>query len=790
MLILLPVATFGLLWYLLSREKDALGLSRLSYRGILVVAYLIFQAWLEITTELTSFGHDFTRGWLIVSWSVPLIILTALAWPNMRKASRNIPTRLPLLSAIRNQIRRIGAENFFWLGIVALILGILGYLGWSFLPSNGDSLVYHLARVEHWIQDRSVGPFPAHYFAQLELSPLSEFNFAHAQLLTGRDHLDGYVQLLACIVCLVAVSEVTRLLGGSRSTQVIAVVICATIPSGILVATSTENDYFAAAIGISLIVVALSWTRGGNWWFPSLIFGLGVGLAYMAKGTIPALLGPAVALILLQRFVSIYRSGPSASIQKWVGSSGTIAIAALVVVAPFVSQNVTIFGSAVGPVSKSTLSTNLTLPAAGANVVRSTAANFMIGNGSDGFETAISKSVLGDLHGVFDQFHIDPRNPNYVLGTITNAFAVNNYVQSERSGDRGADPWDVLLICIAALVLIVARIRGDRMTRMPLLIAAGLTLGYLLFSGTARWNVFDVRYQLPLYVAWSPIIAIALSKLPRVAARVVLCLLVVACLPQLFDNVEQPFIHRDYPMASLAPYFLDTNVQTYVTLSSSDYQSASAAISETSCHSLGLANWILAEYPLWVGLRNAGWQGEIQNVNVENASSRFQDPAFAPCILVRQETGSYVGADRSQVNLRFGPLAIAVAPQVARSLRLPVAGFHSTVTDVRVLPGGGWSINGEQGEPTLKRPGSIFLFSPDRRTVELQIRGDTATAPARAVISQTGIGAGPTTLSSGNDIPIVVSPGITEVQVDPIQDDAASTPKVAGVEISPTPPRR
>ena len=787
MLILLPVATFGLVWYLISREKDTLGLSRLSYRGTLVVAYLAFQAWLEITSELTSFGHDFTRGWLIVSWSVPLVILTALAWPNIRKASRNIPARLPLLSATRNQIRRIGAENCFWLGIVALILGILGYLGWSFLPSNGDSLVYHLARVEHWIQDRSVGPFPAHYFAQLELSPLSEFNFAHIHILTGRDHLDGYVQLLAGIVCLVAVSEVTRLLGGSRFTQVAAVVICATIPSGILVATSTENDYFAAAVGVSLMVVALSWTRGGNWWFPSLIFGLGVGLAYMAKGTIPALLGPAIALILLQRFVTIHRGGPSGSIPKWVGSCGTMAFATLVVVSPFVSQNVSVFGSVVGPVSKSTLSTDLTFPAAGANVVRSTAANFMIGNGTDGFETAISKSVLGGLHGVFDQFHIDPSNPNYVLGTITNAFSVTNYIQSDRNGDRGANPWDVLLICMAILVLIVARIRGDLKTRMPLLIAAGLTLGYLFFSGTARWNVFEVRYQLPLFVAWSPIIAIALSKLPRIAARVVLCLLVIACLPQLFDNVAQPFIHRDYPTDSLAPYFLDTSVQRYVALSSSEYQSASAAISETSCHKLGLANWILAEYPLWVGLKSAGWQGEIQNVNVQNASSRFQDPDFAPCILIRQESGSYVGADRSQVNLRFGPLAIAVAPQVARSLRLPIAGFHSAVADVRVFPGGGWSINGEKGEPILRRSGSIFLFSSDRRTVELQLRGGTASAPARAVISQAGTGAGPTTLSSGSDIPVELAPGITEVRMDPIQGGTASAPKVVGVEISSAP---
>ena len=103
---------------------------------------------------------------------------------------------------------RIGAENVVWLVVVALILGILGYLAWSFLPSNADSLVYHLVRVEHWIQDRSISPFPTQYLAEVELSPLAEYNLAHFQLLAGTDRFDGYVELLACTICLVAVSEV------------------------------------------------------------------------------------------------------------------------------------------------------------------------------------------------------------------------------------------------------------------------------------------------------------------------------------------------------------------------------------------------------------------------------------------------------------------------------------------------------------------------------------------------------------------------------------------------------
>ncbi len=98
---------------------------------------------------------------------------------------------------------------------------------------------------------------------------------------------------------------------------------------------------------------------------------------------------------------------------------------------------------------------------------------------------------------------------------------------------------------------------------MALLLAAGLVLGFLLFTATARWSVFAVRYEIPQFVAWSPVIAVALSTLPKMVVRVVLVLLLIACTPQLFQNVEEPFIHQDFAANSLVPYFLDTNLQNY-----------------------------------------------------------------------------------------------------------------------------------------------------------------------------------------------------------------------------------
>jgi len=115
-------------------------------------------------------------------------------------------------------------------GLAAAELGLFVAIGVLYsVPTNGDSLVYHLTRVAHWIQNGSVHHYPAHYAAQNEFSPLHEYNLAHLQLLAGTDRLDGFVQLLAVIVCVVGASEIARLLGGGRRAQILAAAFTATI---------------------------------------------------------------------------------------------------------------------------------------------------------------------------------------------------------------------------------------------------------------------------------------------------------------------------------------------------------------------------------------------------------------------------------------------------------------------------------------------------------------------------------------------------------------------------------
>jgi len=289
---LVLVLVLGLLWLLTVGHRERLGLRRLSVRGGLVVAFLIFEVLMLSVTEVTSIGHHFTSVTVGMAWVALLVLLLILARPLLAGLARTVSANRER-GALRARFRALGLENALWLAAVVAVFGILGAIGWLYPPNNGDSMVYHLARVEHWVQNGSVAPYAAQYLAQIELSPLHEYNLANLHLLLGSDRLDGYVQLLAAVVSVVGVSEMARLLGGSRWVQVAAAVLCVTIPSGILEATSTENNYFAAAIGVALVLLMMAWTVGRGWIPRAIAIGCAGGLVVLAKGTLLALIGPA-----------------------------------------------------------------------------------------------------------------------------------------------------------------------------------------------------------------------------------------------------------------------------------------------------------------------------------------------------------------------------------------------------------------------------------------------------------------------------------------------------------------
>ena len=394
--LLLLVVPFGLLWMLIALHRRRIGFDSISIRGSLVLAFLVFEVLLLGITEITSVGHNFTAGRVALAWIVVIVALLFVARSDLRTMVSRARSHQGSPFGLRTRLKRLSTEDRVWLAVIVVIFGVLVAVGLIYPPSNGDSMVYHLARVEHWIQNRTVASFATHYLAQVEFSPLGEYNLAHVQLLSGTDRFDACVQLVSALICIVGVSELARLLGASRSLQIAASVVCATIPTGILLATTTENDYFAAAIAVALLVILLVYSFGAGWVWRTIALGLAAGMLYMAKGTLPAMLGPvAVALFALAFYRRLRVSGRPFTLPRLVSWLAVAGAAVVAIVGPFVVQTWQLSGNILGSASQNLIISPLSPNAFGANIIRSTALNFDIGNGVAGIETYISKIMLG-----------------------------------------------------------------------------------------------------------------------------------------------------------------------------------------------------------------------------------------------------------------------------------------------------------------------------------------------------------------------------------------------------------
>src|SRR5258708_2988841 len=99
---------------------------------------------------------------------------------------------------------------------------------------NWDSQAYHLPRIEHWIQDRSLAFYPSWNMRQNEFGPVAELILLQTRILSGSDFHYALVQWISMIGCVVAVFRITAQLGGSPAQCWIASVFLVTLPIGIL----------------------------------------------------------------------------------------------------------------------------------------------------------------------------------------------------------------------------------------------------------------------------------------------------------------------------------------------------------------------------------------------------------------------------------------------------------------------------------------------------------------------------------------------------------------------------
>lgn len=562
-------------------------------------------AWTALTSELLSAARALTRGWVALVWLLPVVALALVLW--RRRSEARIPFQA---SPWRDPL----ARACLW--IVLIDVAILLLISLVAPPNTNDSLQYHLSRVAHWAQQRSLLFYPTPIERQLWMPPFAEMAILHLYLLANGDLLVNLVQWGSMALSLVAIGGIARRLGADRTGQAFALLFAATLPMGILQATSTQNDYVTALWALCLASLAAKSHQVGLRRHEWALVGLATGLGMLTKATFYAFAFP---LLVWLGISCLRRQG------WWAAARFTLLVAILAALlnAGYWSRNLRAYGQPLGPMGA--------IEAHGNQLFSWRA---IVSNTLRGLTLHIA-TPYGDANGLIRQavvivhqwIGMDVNDPRTTMDTYR--------VKRSFHEDYAGNPFHALFVPLSfALLVWPARPMSDdaptskrsRCALPALILAGAVVASALLFFLLYKWQATGSRLQLALFLMWAPLAGLGWERIGSIGARPrpalalqvsVLALLTVGSLRTLLINPSRPLLPRpsdgislwNTPRAELllinAPEFL------------AGYLPLIESAPQADCKAMGLMiDSSHPEYPFWALLATPGSGIRLEHVGV------------------------------------------------------------------------------------------------------------------------------------------------------------------------------
>jgi Dolichyl-phosphate-mannose-protein mannosyltransferase len=616
MLGIVPVLCFAIFvvtYAAVCSECGVLTRWRVSFLAAAVTWGLVVTA----MTEVLSLFRLITFGWLLTLWVGAVLLSAAICGA--------ISTREKLTALL--QFPPVPRLEFWCVAAVATIASLVGLVAFAAPPNNADSMIYHMARVMHWVQNQTVAHYPTNISLQLFQPPWAEFAIMHFQVLSSGDRWANLVQWFSMVGSVIGVSLIARQLGADIRGQVLAALIAATIPMGILQASSTQNDYVEAFWLVCLAHYILRFKMQ-----PRLANALGVGaslaLALLTKGTAYIYAFP---LLVWWTFLALR------NLRRRVWQPllviGTIVLS---VNMGYYARNFELWGNPLGIGQVPYSNEIFGVPVVVSNIIRNISLH--MGTPSERVNTAILSGVR-ILH---VPLGIDANDPRTTFKIICCPFRINGFSTLE---DLAGNPIHLGLMMLSLALLFAWREHREARDLTPYAIA--LIVAFFIFCSYLKWNPWNSRLHLPLFVLWSPLISLALLRRTsyKIALSIVV-LLITTSTPYVFRNEIRPLIGVGPNSTVLNTSRVDQLLMRYTGVRD-QYPRASHFVETLRCSDVGLliGEYDL-EYPLWVLLPKTNRQQlRIEHINVTNSSAvkSAVNPfaGFSPCAVI------VVDADRS-----------------------------------------------------------------------------------------------------------------------------------------------
>ena len=416
----------------------------------------------------------------------------------------------------------------------------------------------------------------------------------------------------------IGVGGIARQLGLRRPAALLAMVFAATIPMGIVQASSTMTDYVVTLFLVGTASEVLAWGDDRQIGRAILFAGTAAGLATLTKPTSAPYL---MSLGLLGGWLLWRRKPGRAVVLACAAGLGVF----LILNAGHWSRNVLLYGDPVSGGDQTSVHLNQTMDARSlvSNVLRNLGLH--MGTPSPYVNKGIALTVLG----IHQMIGIDPNDPRT---TAHGRFKIDEPTTNEnKSGNL------VHLLVLAVSVIFLAR-RSSTFDYRMLPFVAVVLAGFLLFVFIFKWQIFGSRYHLQAFVLLAPASGGAMAYgLSSRGGLVAGWALAFSSLPWLIGIGSRPLV----PLPGEATVeSIFTESRGHLLLANGPYlekpySDMSQQILEASCSRVGISlSGNGAEYPLWVMLGKPTSTMDIEWQVAGTPSEVFRLESYIPCAVI------------------------------------------------------------------------------------------------------------------------------------------------------------
>jgi hypothetical protein len=620
MMLIIPLLTATLIFLLLLGLQER-GFSRFTgWRVAILQTALLLGAFVAVQSEVLSIFHILSQPYVFIIWLISLLLCGWLGWHYdlLQLGWKKFVT----------SVRKLDLFTIVTLGTFSGIFLLLLVIVIKAPPNNTDSLLYHMSRVVHWAENRSIGHYPTGFEPQLTNPIEAELFILQLRLFIGNDLLASLPQWLSMILCAIAVSLGAKLLNAGRKGQLVASAFAVSIPMGLLQSTSTQNDYVTAVWLIILAVFVLYASQEEIGWIEVSSISIALGLGLLTKGTFYPY---AIAWGVWLGIHWIIQRKPLIFLKRGL----VIALVVVILNVGYWTRNFITYGSPFGSpqwVSTMTSAYSGVLKPFTSNLVKDISLNLATP------DTHINDWIVNIIKLTFQS--TDPNVNNFQL------------IWKWNHEDTAGNPIHTILVIIAIAVIILLVIRGRIKNRNMIWYLLATVFSFLFFVLITHFDQYGVRYQLPLLILWAPIFGVVVSYLgERWLAPIAIICFVLVSMPYVFFNSPRPLIAMKNSPEPLAIHTVRGlgNTQTSSILLADQstllfanwsglkkpFMELTHDIQNSGCKQIGLRiDSHDMEYTFWWLLQAPQNGTRIESLYYSNVLNRYADPNFKPCAII------------------------------------------------------------------------------------------------------------------------------------------------------------